>query len=189
MAEFIKAYEKTLKVEGGYANHPADKGGETYKGIARNFWPLWAGWVIIDQYKESTLFPKNIVHESLDVHVQKFYKDNFWDKIRLSEIENQDIAEEVFDTGVNMSTNMSVRILQRACNLLNKQGKLYKDITVDGKMGADTLGAVNKNPNPNTLYKLLNILQGARYAEIAEKNPSQEVFMLGWLNQRVVIRN
>lgn len=188
MAEFVKAYEKTLKVEGGYANHPADKGGETYKGIARNFWPLWTGWALIDQYKESATFPKNIKDADMDIHVQRFYKDNFWDKLSLTSINDQDIAEEVFDTAVNMGTATAVRMLQRACNLLNNNGKLYKEIDVDGKIGPNTIGVVNSHPYPSTLYNLLNVLQGARYVEIVEKSPSQEVFMRGWLNTRVITR-
>ena len=37
MAEFETAYYLTNKIEGGYANDQDDKGGETYRGIARNF--------------------------------------------------------------------------------------------------------------------------------------------------------
>ena len=44
MADFKVAFAKTIRFEGGYVNHKADKGGETYKGIARNFWPKWKGW-------------------------------------------------------------------------------------------------------------------------------------------------
>lgn len=188
MAEFVKAYEKTLKVEGGYVNHQADKGGETYKGIARAYWPLWSGWIIIDQYKESTNFPKNIKDAELDIYVQKFYKENFWDKMSLTSIKDQDIAEEVFDTAVNMGTVTAIKMLQRACNLLNSNGKLYKELEIDGKIGSNTIGVVNGHPHPKTLFNLLNILQGARYVELATNSPSQEVFMRGWLNTRVITR-
>ena len=38
-----------------------------------------------------------------------------------------------------------------------------------------------------TLLKVLNILQGNRYIEICERNPSQEQFFFGWIANRVVI--
>lgn len=39
--------------EGGYANHPADKGGETYRGISRKANPDWVGWKYIDEVKRT----------------------------------------------------------------------------------------------------------------------------------------
>ncbi|MDR1034997.1 MAG: hypothetical protein LBT40_00015 [Deltaproteobacteria bacterium] len=34
------------EMEGGWANNPADSGGETFRGIARNFHKSWPGWAI-----------------------------------------------------------------------------------------------------------------------------------------------
>ena len=48
MADFNKAYKATMGHEGGYVDDPADKGGETYKGIARRYNPGWGGWKQID---------------------------------------------------------------------------------------------------------------------------------------------
>lgn len=52
MANFQRSFSKTSVFEGGYANNPNDKGGETYRGIARNHHPKWAGWKIIDTYSK-----------------------------------------------------------------------------------------------------------------------------------------
>ncbi len=43
----------TLAHEGGYANHPSDKGGETYRGITRKHNPNWEGWAFIDEVKKT----------------------------------------------------------------------------------------------------------------------------------------
>jgi len=51
--DFGPAYDIIRRNEGYYANNPADTGGETYAGIARNLWPQWPGWPIIDEYKYS----------------------------------------------------------------------------------------------------------------------------------------
>ncbi|HCW6332513.1 TPA: hypothetical protein OXS55_003500, partial [Acinetobacter baumannii] len=37
------------------------------------------------------------------------------------------------------------------------------------------------------LVRVLNIMQGQRYIEICERNPSQEQFFYGWISNRVVI--
>ncbi|HBC3620727.1 hypothetical protein KTI28_19305, partial [Acinetobacter baumannii] len=35
------------------------------------------------------------------------------------------------------------------------------------------------------LVRVLNIMQGQRYIEICERNPSQEQFFYGWIANRV----
>ena len=46
MGEFEQAFEKMIRNEGGYLLHKVsgDRGGQTYAGIARNFYPDWDGW-------------------------------------------------------------------------------------------------------------------------------------------------
>ena len=64
------------KSEGGYANLPADRGGETYAGITKKNFPTWAGWPIVNAAK-----PKQneiIVNAKLDKLVADFYLKNFW---------------------------------------------------------------------------------------------------------------
>jgi lysozyme family protein len=51
MAHFKTAYALTMGHEGIYSNNPKDRGGETYKGIARKFHPSWEGWKAIDRMK------------------------------------------------------------------------------------------------------------------------------------------
>lgn len=60
MAEFKPAFEQTIAHEGGYMNDPDDPGGETYKGVARKYWPKWLGWHIIDLLKRQAGFPANM---------------------------------------------------------------------------------------------------------------------------------
>jgi len=189
MADFKIAFEKTLILEGGYANHPADKGGETYCGIARNFFPNWSGWIYIDSLKSKPDFPKNIDKQKLLPEIENFYKKQFWDTLRLDEIKAQDIAEEIYDTGVNMGEKTAVKIVQEACNLLNRDGKDYPELEVDGVIGKNTVNTINNHPYPKTLYNLLNFLQAERYIEICRKNRTQEVFMRGWLNTRIISKN
>lgn len=185
MANFDKAFSLTLSAEGGYANDEQDKGGETYKGIARNFNADWDGWKIIDNLKKDTKnFPKNLDSDSsLQSYVKQIYKKKYWDVNNIDNITNQDIANELFDTGVNQGVKTSAIYLQQALNLLNKNQQSYKDLLLDGAIGNITLSVINNHPNQKAVLKTMNILQGKKYIEICEKNPEQEKFFYGWLNR------
>ena len=105
MANFTEAFEKTMGHEGGYVNDPDDAGGETYCGISRVYNPSWYGWTLIDQEKDEPDFPACLEDdEDLDAAVEDFYKDKYWDVNRLDDVDSQAVAEEMFDTGVNMGT-------------------------------------------------------------------------------------
>lgn len=184
MADFKTAYKITMAHEGGYANNPNDTGGETWKGVARKKHPYWAGWTIVDQWKIKAGFPDSLAHApGLQELVWQFYKKEFWDGLALDLINDQRIANELFDTAVNMGQGIAAIFLQRALNVSNRKGHDYPDLKVDGAIGSKTIAAVNGHPRPAQLFKLLNTLQGARYISICEANPSQEIFLTSWMNR------
>jgi lysozyme family protein len=184
MADFKLAYFKTMGHEGGYVNNVHDRGGETYKGIARKMNPSWEGWPLIDSYKKAADFKRLMERdEFLENLVRLFYKSNYWDPIGLDQIKFQSIAEELFDTAVNMGVSIAIKFLQEALNLLNRNQKDFKDISVDGALGSKTLESFLAYPNQTAMLKTLNGLQFTRYRNICSSDPSQEVFFHGWLNR------
>ena len=185
MAQFEKAFLITLGHEGGYSFDPVDAGGETYKGVARKANPLWAGWSILDNLKnDKKNFPKNLdANSSLQSHVKALYKTNYWDVNKLDAVNDQAIAEEAFDTGVNMGVGVAARYIQEALNLLNRNQQSYPDLKVDGAIGSVTIGVLNSHPNPKAILKTMNGLQFMKYVEICKANPAQEKFFNGWLNR------
>ena len=54
-----------------------------------------------------------------------------------------ELAEELFDTGINMGTGTAIGFLQRALNALNRNGRDYADLAVDRRIGPATLGALD----------------------------------------------
>lgn len=186
MAQFSIAYRKTSFHEGSWANHPSDRGGETFRGIARKRWQNWEGWVIIDRLKKESDFPNNLETDpDLGNLVVKFYHDNFWTQINGDAIQQQEIADELYDTGVNMGTTFSVKILQNSLNILNKNQQLYKDIAEDGKLEQGTLGAISAllgTRKLELLLKVMNLAQGCKYLQLLQ-DPTQETFALGWMNR------
>lgn len=190
MADFGTAYALTMVHEGGYAKDADDLGGETYRGISRKFNPGWAGWTRIDQTKRRRGFPASLGRDAaLQAAVQAFYKQHYWDKFQGDAIPSQPIANELFDTGVNLGIARAVEFLQRGLNVLNRNQKLYRDLVPDGLFGRKTLAAVRaylKNDKPDLLLKIMNVLQGMHYIEFMTKSPVQEKYARGWF-RRVAI--
>jgi len=184
MADFKKAYDKTMGHEGGYTNDKDDAGGETYKGISRVYNPSWWGWDLIDEEKTKPDFPKNLDgYEELNEAVEDFYKAKYWDVNRLDEFP-QDVAEEMFDTGVNMGVGRAGRFLQTALNYMNRDGDLFDELVVDGKIGPASLNALAKcEKDEDVLMAMLNTLQGQHYFDYMDKSPSQKKYARGWFRR------
>ena len=172
MADFETAFNLTAIHEGGYSNNPADRGGETYRGISRKFYPDWSGWQSIDDRGSSC---------NVELLVMSFYKREFWDKLQAELLDYQPIASELFDTAANMGNFASAKMLQRAINLIRPDL-----LSVDGLIGRKTIEAANdlSDSDKEFVYRAQNALQAYRYITIIERDPSQSVFAKGWF-QRV----
>ena len=187
MSDFNKAYEKTMGHEGGYTHDPDDAGGETYKGIARKYNPSWEGWAIIDSHKTDSNFPRCLNDFlGLENDVLSFYKTNYWDINKLDNVNNQDVAEEMFDTGVNMGIGRAAKFLQRSLNYLNRNGSLYDELTVDGAIGPASLNALNivlDDGDQKVLLIMMNVCQGQHYMNYMDSNPVQKKYARGWFRR------
>jgi lysozyme family protein len=172
MADYKKAIEVTLKAEGGYVNDPNDPGGETYKGIARTRNSKWSGWVNIDLQKNKTGFPKNLENDSdLQEKVLELYEANYWDKIRGDEINDQDIAESIFDFAVNAGPRTSVKLAQIAVGA-----------TADGIIGPKTLEKINSD-DKRAFLATFALAKISRYVSICEKRKESRKYFFGWVRR------
>lgn len=165
MAEFEEAFEKMIVNEGGYKLHnvSGDRGGQTYAGIARNFHPTWPGWYFIDN--------NQVDNPELTDHVREFYRNNFWNKIKGDEIKDQVVAETLFDFAVNAGTPTAARLAQSVV-----------DTTPDGIIGSKTIEALNKVKSEDFIIRYA-LAKVARYANIVNRDRSQQKFLLGWINR------
>ena len=193
MNRFDTAFNKVMFVEGGYVKDKDDTGGETYKGISRVFNPSWAGWKIIDSYKEHIDFPNCLdADENLQIQVRYLYKKKYYDPFLGDQIDEA-IAEEMFDQSVNLGVPKAIEHLQRTLNILNTRSKpndLYSDIETDGNFGGGTLKAYNdcvRVRGSKLLFNVLNGFQAKRYIELMEANEVKEKY-IGWFNRIEVKR-
>jgi lysozyme family protein len=114
MADFEVAYKLTAVNEGGYSNDPADMGGETWRGISRKMHPDWQGWPIIDALKTKGSFPQSLAKSNdLEILVKIFYRAQFWNVMRGDEIDFQEIANQIYDDGVNTGIISAIRKAQK----------------------------------------------------------------------------
>lgn len=184
MADFRIAYERTMRIEGGWVNDPTDHGGETYKGVSRRSFPQWSGWPVIDTAKKEIGFPANLKSiVDLQKMVMAFYKQQFWNKLSLDAFNHQEIANELFDTSVNCGSGIAATMLQKVLNVCNRNQRDYPNLVVDGIIGGKTIGIVNTHRRPALVLKTLNVLQGARYFEICEHKEDQEKFWESWMSR------
>jgi len=191
MKTFSNILDYTLKFEGLYSNDPYDFGGETYRGIARRKHPNWPGWIIIDKEKPFRKFPPQI-DLLLRPAVEKFYRIRFWDELYGDEVleTNFEIAQELFDTAVNMGIHRAIKFLQQALNLLNRNETLFPDLTEDGILGEKTIMAFKILPKEDFshLYLWMNIFQGTHYAKMMRNNSTQKRFARGWSKRIQMIK-
>lgn len=187
MGNFKITDEKTSKNEGGYAFNKADRGGRTLNGIAQNFWPKWEGWVkvmaIISRVGENARLINAEVRKDAELQamISKFYKQNFWDVLKLDQIKDQQLAETVYDFGVNSGTGRAAKFLQQSYNTI----QLFKEsglklLVEDGKVGAATIDAINKE-DAKEMHSTYNGYRETFYRSIAKGNQKQ--FLKSWLSR------
>ncbi len=170
MAEFIISFCKTIDNEGGYSNDPDDPGGETFKGIARKMNGKWDGWPIIDMLKLQPGFPTNADSDpELREKVGMFYLNSFWNKIAGDEIQNQQIANSIFDFAVNAGVGTSAMLAQKVVG-----------VNADGVIGCESLKAINSF-NPDHFNAAFTVAKIDRYVSIVKKRPLSKKYFFGWV--------
>lgn len=170
MADFINAFRKTIENEGGYSNDPDDPGGETYKGVARKMHSKWIGWHIIDLLKQQPNFPENIAQNAeIREEVGTFYLNLFWNKMQGDDLQNQAVAESIFDFGVNAGLVTAISLAQ-----------MVVGAKADGVAGPETLRKINEF-DPGYFLASFTVAKIARYINIVKKRPTSRKYFYGWI--------
>lgn len=169
-----------IEREGGYANHPSDRGGPTNYGITE---------AVARAHGYSGAMRNLPRGEAAAI-----YRRLYWLRPRFSEVakRSQKVAAELFDTGVNMGPAVAATFLQRALSALNRNRSDYPDLIPAGRIGPATLAALDtflevrgKPGGEAVLLRALDALQGERYLRLAERRPANEAFLYGWLANRL----
>ena len=166
-AGFLNAVEAVLKAEGGFVNHPADRGGPTNWGITQRVYAEFKKRpVTVDEVRN---MPRS---EAIAI-----YKANYWDKVGGDEIKHYATALTLFDQAVNRGVGAVVRQAQSVVGVVS-----------DGALGPKTLAALNAMPDTVFVPRFLALAENS-YKSIVANNPSQSVFLKGWLNRLDKVRS
>ena len=171
--------EEAIDREGGYVNHPADRGGPTRYGITQRVARAhgYGG--------DMRHFPR--------AEAVAIYRRIYWMRPGLERVARHAprVAAEMFDTGINMGTAIAVGFLQRALNALNRGAADYPDVAAGTAVDAPTEKALaaflaRRGAGGETvLLRAIEALQGERYLRLAEQRPANESFLYGWLANRL----
>lgn len=170
MANFAKAAEAVLGHEGGYVNHPDDKGGPTNFGVTAatlGEHRKLGREATADEVKALTR------DEALDI-----YRARYWDAPGIEHIRDDRIACKVFDLAINAGPVQAIKILQRAIDHAAPPG--VERVRDDGQLGPRTLASLAAC-DPDVVLGAYCSEQASFYLTLIERNPSQVAFKKGWL--------
>ena len=160
-----------IRREGGYVNHPADKGGPTKYGITHKTLTAWRGRAVgADDVRALT-----------EDEAREIYAALYFIRQKLSRLPAY-VQGQVFDIAANLGPKRAVILFQQTLNRLG-----LGPVTVDGLIGPQTINAVYSS----TIYAernpiLSNALVDARiafYRGLVAADPTQQVFLKGWLRR------
>lgn len=157
MASFEIALEKLFKLEGHdkITDDPTDRGGQTKFGISK------------------AAYPHLDIPRITKAQATEIYRRDFWDKIKGDSLNNQAMAERIFNMAVHAHPITASKLAQVA---------IGSTVVPDGNIGPLTLVALNK-VQPEFFALSYTLLCVTRYVAICRKDPSQKKYLLGWLNR------
>lgn len=184
MASIDKAFEKVLKLEfanaGDALHYNKGEKGYTYMGVYEHAHPEWSGWIkvrkaLIGSLNMTEASKKLYADHELTFEVMKFYKEKFWDRMRLDEVKSQKIAEEMFVFAVNAGIGTAVKAAQGVVR-----------VVVDGVLGSKTIAALN-GFDESRFDKEFDQMEAKHYEKLAAGNTEFEKFLKGWKNRAVAV--
>lgn len=169
MATVDEMIDDILEHEGGFVDHPADRGGPTNFGVTQG---TLSDWLDRSATVEEV--------RNLDVaDARKIYRTNYFEKPRLHLLP-EPLQAQAFDIAVNMGPSRAVKLIQ---STINSAG--FGPIAVDGIMGPTT--ATKAADAQRAMGPLLNDAiveeRKAFYVRICERDPTQKVFLTGWIRR------
>lgn len=156
-----EALKFTLKWEGNYSNHPADKGGPTNRGIIQSQY---------DKYRDKKNLQKRSVQFITNSEVLEIYENFYWEPVRAKWLQAP-LALVLFDTAVNFGVSGAIRRLQQSLK-----------VKITGKWTQEISDVIHSADAKQIALEICKLRIAWRYYRV-RKEESQKVFLKGWLNR------
>ena len=156
-----EALRFTLRWEGGYVNHPDDRGGETNKGVTTATYRA---------YRQRQGLPMQSVKAITDGEVREIYEGLYWNAAQCR-LMQRPLAIAHFDTAINFGVGGSTMFLQ---DLLG--------VSIDRSIGPITRAAIAQADHLSVAQRYCQARIDYRYRRV-NADPTQQVFLRGWLNR------
>ena len=161
--------EDILRREGGFVDHPNDRGGPTNFGITLRTLASW---------RESDVSRDDVRRMSL-AEARAIYKDRYFLQPQTDRLPAA-VQPVVFDMSINHGPGTAIKLLQEVLQAASPP------CSVDGGVGDETIQSATKALTAVGAKALVNKLVDRRVAlfrAIATNDVSQEVFLKGWLRR------
>jgi lysozyme family protein len=153
--------QRIIEREGGYVDHPADKGGPTRWGITMT---------TLSRYHDYLVTPSDVKALSRE-EATLIYLNLYVMRPGFENINDEKLRALVVDCGVLHGPGTVTKWLQSIV-----------EQPVDGIFGVKTAEAVNSE-HSHSLYLMLCAKRFRFFGEIITKDPTQAVFAHGWMNR------
>lgn len=179
---FNIAHKFTAKWEGGESDHPDDGGGLTKYGVSLKFLGGLSGTQsnrdVLERMGIRLPITRQVIYDLTRDQAASLFRWQFWDKLKLSLIPLRP-AVVLYDAAVNSGPAQSVKLAQRGYNRCVAYGQ---PLVVDGIMGPATRAAMQLADTDKALTAMLDAREKF-FQTIVANNPSQQVFLRGWINR------
>lgn len=161
--------DRVVRREGGFVDHPADRGGPTKFGITQTTLSAYLG-------RQATTAEVRSLEREV---AERIYRQNYYHAPGIDGLPAR-IQPLIFDSAVNHGPGRAIRLLQQ---VLNAAG--FGPLAVDGVAGPQTRRAAHDADHAMGDWLLAALVEERRnfYHAIVENDPRQEVFLAGWLNR------
>jgi lysozyme family protein len=161
--------EDVIRREGGFVDHPADRGGPTKFGITQAALSRQLGRPATRAEVEALGLEQ----------ARQIYRRDYYCGPRIDRLPAR-IQPFMFDSAVNHGPRRAIGFLQQVCNQAG-----FGQLAVDGVCGPNTLRAAHDAAIAMKAWLVAALVEERRafYQATVEADPSQAVFLEGWLNR------